>query len=92
VRRAGQARRRDRAEGPIVAALRAVGATVIPISGKGAPDLFVCFRGQMWGAEVKTGKGKLTPAQQESGAGQLWPVWTTPEQALSAIGATKGSI
>lgn len=86
MRRVGQARRRDSVESPIVKALRAVGATVIPISGKGAPDLFVCFRGQMYGAEVKTGKGKLTSAQQDTGAGRLWPVWRTPDEALKAIG------
>lgn len=89
MRRVGQVRRRDTAEKGIRTALEAVGATVIPISGKGAPDLFVVYRGQMWGAEVKTAKGKLTPAQQESGAGRLWPIWRTPEEALKTIGAVK---
>lgn len=87
--RVGQTRKRDAAEGPIRKALEAAGAIVIPISGKGAPDLFVVFRGQMWGAEVKTGKGSLTEAQKESGAGRLWPIWRTPEEALKAIGAAK---
>jgi len=86
VRRVGQVRRRDTSETAIRKALEAVGATVFQISGKGAPDLFVCFRGQMWGAEVKTGKGKLTAAQQDSGAGRLWPIWRSPDDALKTIG------
>jgi hypothetical protein len=43
----------------------------------------------MWGAEVKTGKGKLTAAQVESGAGRLWPIWRSPEDALKTIGAVR---
>lgn len=87
--RVGQARKRDTAEKGIRRALEAAGATVIPISGKGAPDLFVVYRGQMWGAEVKTGKGTLTQAQTDSGAGRLWPIWRTPEDALQTIGALR---
>lgn len=87
--RVGQARKRDGAEMGIRRALEAVGATVIPISGKGAPDLFVVYRGQMWGAEVKGRGGKLTPAQVESGAGRLWPIWREPNDALRAIGVVK---
>ncbi len=89
MRRVGQARRRDASEGAIVDALKQVGATVIQISGKGAPDLFVCYRGQMWGAEVKSGKGTLTEAQKDLGAGRLWPIWRTPEEALKTIGASR---
>lgn len=84
--RVGQARKRDRNEKAIRKALEAVGATVIPISGKGAPDVFVVFQGQMWGAEIKSGAGKLTKAQEASGAGRLWPVWRTPQDALATIG------
>ncbi|CAB4192239.1 hypothetical protein UFOVP1236_19 [uncultured Caudovirales phage] len=84
--RVGQTRRRDTAEAAIVKALRAAGAVVIQISGKGAPDLFVCLGGQMWGAEVKSGTGTLTPAQVDSGAGRLWPIWRTPADALRTIG------
>ena len=89
MRRVGQARRRDTAETAIRQALEAVGATVCQISGKGAPDLFVVFRGRHYGAEVKTGKGTLTPAQTEAGAGRLWPIWHTPDEALKAIGAQR---
>ena len=87
--RVGQARRRDTVEASIVRALRDVGALVIPISGKGAPDLFVCYGGQMWGAEVKSDGGKLTPAQVDSGAGRLWPIWRTPGDALRTIGVLR---
>lgn len=85
--RVGQARKRDANEAAIVDALRRVGATVIPISGKGAPDVFVCYRGQMWGAEIKTATGQTTAAQDATGAGRLWPIWRTVDQALKDIGA-----
>jgi len=86
MRRVGQTRRRDTAEPAIRQALEAVGALVVQISGKGAPDLFVVFRGRHYGAEIKTGKGSLTPAQTEAGAGRLWPVWRTVDDALQGIG------
>ena len=86
-RRVGQARRRDTVETPIRQALEAVGATVITISGKGAPDLLVVYRGHVYCAEVKTGRGVLTPAQTASGAGRLWPIWRTVDEALYAVGA-----
>ena len=87
--RVGQARKRDGAEKGIRKALEAVGAQVIPVSGKGHPDLFVFYRGQWWAAEVKTGKGSLTTAQKASGAGSVWPIWREPADALKAIGAMK---
>ena len=86
MRRVGQVRRRDTAEKGIRKALEAAGATIVQASGKGAPDLFVFYRGQWWAAEVKTGKGSLTPAQQASGAGRLWPIWRTVDDALEAVG------
>lgn len=82
MRRVGQSRRRDQNEGEIVDALRAVGAHVTPISGKGAPDLLVRFRGIVVGLEVKTGKGRRTAAQEVT----AWPVVRNVEDALSAIG------
>ena len=87
--RVGQTRRRDTAEIGIRRALEAVGAKVIPVSGKGHPDLFVFYRGQWWAAEIKSGKGTLTKAQQASGAGEAWPIWRTPEDGLKAIGAMR---
>jgi hypothetical protein len=75
--------KRDAAEKPIVDALRAVGADVTLISGKGAPDLLVRFRGILVGLEVKTGKGKRTDAQEDS----QWPIVRSVDEALQAVGA-----
>ena len=85
MRRVGQARRRDTAETAIRETLEAYGATVIQISGKGAPDVLVIFRGRLLAAEIKSKRGTLTPAQKQAGAGVLWPVWRTPAEALEAI-------
>lgn len=75
--------RRDAAEKPIVAALRAVGADVTLISGEGAPDILVRVRGTLVAAfEIKTGKGRQTEAQRVTG----WPIVRTPDEALKLIG------
>ena len=61
----------DENQSDIVAALRAIGATVRVISqGDGIPDLLVGFRGQTFLLEVKDGKKppsarKLTPEEQK---------------------------
>ena len=81
--RVGQTRRRDRVEPAIVQALRHVGADVTRVSGPGALDLVIRFRGQVFGVEVKSGAGKRTKAQESSG----WPVVRTPADALGVIGA-----
>jgi hypothetical protein len=83
VRRVGQARRRDVVEGPIVKALRQIGADVTPISGKGAPDLLVRFRGHLWALEVKSKGGQRTEAQEAT----QWPIVRSVDEALVAIGA-----
>lgn len=75
--------KRDAAEKPIVEALKAVGADVTQISGKGAPDLLIRFRGILVAVEVKSGKGKRTDAQEVS----QWPIIRTAEDALKVIGA-----
>lgn len=49
----GWARMRDTNERPIIEALRAAGATVTQLDGKGVPDLLVGFRGQTFLLEVK---------------------------------------
>lgn len=82
MRRVGQTRRRDIAEKPIVEALQAVGAHVTRISGKGAPDLLVRFRGRLYAFEVKALKGKRTDAQRET----QWPIVRCVDDALAAIG------
>ena len=84
MRRVGQVRKRDSNEAPIREALEAVGADVTPISGKGAPDLLVKFRGRIFALEVKGKSGKRTKAQEES----QWPIVRNVEDALREIGAT----
>ena len=86
----------------IVAALRAVGAMVIPCHavGQGFPDLVVGYAWQTWLIEVKDPsqpkhRHELTPAQKLFHA--AWPgrpiakVFTVKE-ALQVIGALRGTI
>lgn len=71
-------KRRDANESLIVAALRAVGASVLVLDAKGAPDLIVGWCGRTHLVEIKNpnatggakqggrrtkGRGALTPAQ-----------------------------
>jgi Holliday junction resolvase len=86
--RVGQARKRDLNEKPIVDALRKVGASVIRISEKGAPDLLVFYRGVVSLLEVKGRLGTATAAQDATKA-QGWPVVTvrTVDDGLRAVGA-----
>lgn len=56
--------RRDKNEPEIKAALEQVGAKVYPVSAEGLPDTIVTFRGVVYLVEIKTDKGKLTPAQE----------------------------
>lgn len=79
-RRAGGGKR-DAAEGPIVDALRAVGARCFHVGGTGNPDILVHFRDRLYAFEVKTGKAKETANQG------TWPIVRTPDEALAAIGA-----
>lgn len=91
-----RAARIDDNQPEIVAALRAVGATVTPThtAGAGFPDLCVGFRGQNYLLEIKDGtkipsKRKLTSDQVEwHGAwrGQV-AVVESVDEALAAIGA-----
>lgn len=55
----------DQNQKEIVCALRKVGLSVIFLHaiGAGVPDLLVSSPTQMWLVEIKTEKGKLTPAQ-----------------------------
>lgn len=82
-RRAGGGKR-DRAEKPILDALRDVGAEFWQIGGTGNPDLLIRFprqRGLFYAGEVKTERAKETDNQ---GA---FPIWRTPADVLRAIGA-----
>ncbi len=80
--RVGQARRRDSVEAGIVKALEQYGAHVTRISGKGAPDILVRYRGTLWAIEVKELKGTRTPAQCETD----WPIVRSLEDVLQALG------
>lgn len=80
--RVGQARKRDLDEKAIRAALEALGAHVTQISGKGAPDLLVRFRGRIFAFEVKSGRGQRTAAQAET----QWPIVRSVDEALAAVG------
>ena len=85
--RVGQTRRRDSNEASIIAALRRAGATVVPISGKGAPDILVRFRGCTFAFELKNQRGRRTVAQLLTD----WPVVRSINEALSAIRATSAN-
>jgi hypothetical protein len=88
--RVGQNRKRDANEAEIVSALRKVGASVIRISEKGAPDLLVFHRGAVHLLEVKSRLGGATTAQDATSA-QGWPVVTvrTVDDGLRAVGAIR---
>jgi Holliday junction resolvase len=83
--------KRDANEPPIVEALQAVGANVYRVSGEGLPDLLVIFRGEIYLMEVKTGKGRLTLAQEkfmlDNGDVPNVSVVKTIDDALTLIGA-----
>lgn len=84
----------DENQSDIVAALRAIGATVRVISqGDGIPDLLVGFRGQTFLLEVKDGKKppsarKLTPAEQkffDEWRGGTLVIVNTVDEAIAAV-------
>jgi hypothetical protein len=57
--------KRDKVERECMSYLKARGALVIPLSGKGLPDLLVGWRGR-WGLiECKSAGGHLTESQEE---------------------------
>lgn len=85
MRRVGQTRRRDANEKALVAGLKAVGADVTRISGKGAPDILCAFRGRLYAFEIKSATGHRTEAQEVS----RWPIVRTMNEALKAIGACR---
>lgn len=81
MRRGGAGKRRDVAEKPILAALKAVGAEYWLLNDPDVGDILVRFRGVLHVGEVKSKGGRLTKGQ---GA---FPIWRTPEDALRGIGA-----
>ncbi len=86
VRRVGQARKRDSNEKAIVEALEARGAIIYHLSGKGIPDLLVSFRGRWWPVEVKSAKGRLTPAQVKADRLSPFQVVRSVEEAIETLG------
>lgn len=89
-----RAARVDENQSDIVAALRAIGATVRVISqGDGIPDLLVGFRGQTFLLEVKDGRKppsarKLTPAEQkffDEWRGGTLVIVNTVDEAIAAV-------
>jgi hypothetical protein len=87
------ARRKDANHNDIFNALRAVGATVKETyQFPGMLDGIVGFRGRIFWADAKHGKGGLTDAEQETieafaRVGVTLYVWRTAEEALKCIGA-----
>lgn len=90
--RTGQARKRDKAERPIVKALRAHDIEVWPLSEPGLPDLLAWRRtahphaGRPVLLEVKGTTGRLTRAQLAY-TGPRYVV-RTPTEALAIFGIT----
>lgn len=84
--RVGQARKRDANENGIVAALEALGAVVLRLSGDGVPDLLVAYQGRWQPVEVKQPGGKLTPAQVRVQERTGFPVVESVDQALALFG------
>jgi hypothetical protein len=83
----------DANQGPIVDALRGVGATVQVLSevGHGCPDLLVGWRGRTYLFEVKTESGALNENEAEwatSWRGERVKVVRSTQSALAAIGVT----
>lgn len=66
-------------------ALRACGAFVVFVSGDGAPDLLVHYRGIWTPLEVKSAKGKIRAKQQAAG----YPIVRNEVEALEALGAMR---
>jgi hypothetical protein len=87
------AKKRDANEPVIVRALRAVGASVEPISAKDAPDLLVGFAGRTYLFEIKTPTGRPSADQLTWHAcwkGDPVRLVRSPEEALANLGFLVG--
>ena len=89
-----QAAKVDANQAKVVAALRAIGASVQPLHqiGKGCPDLLVCHYGKLFLLEVKDGAKppsdrRLTDDQKNWIAKWPGPVYvvTSEEEAIMAV-------
>jgi hypothetical protein len=81
--------RRDANEKELVAAARAVGIRLWQLD---TPcDFMAVINGVVWPVEIKTAKGKLTPAQEqfvadmESAGGHVL-IWRTVDDVLASVG------
>lgn len=83
MRRAG---RKDWNQARIVAALRAIGVTVLVANQEGFPDLLTESRGVWLPIEIKRPRGKLTPLQRHLQQQAPYPVVESVEQALALFG------
>ena len=87
------ARRKDTNHNPIVDTLRQVGAEVKETyQHPGMLDVIVGYRGRLFWADLKYGKGGLTEAEREliegfARVGVRLYVWRTSDEALKDIGA-----
>lgn len=82
----------DRNQRAIVAALRGVGASVLPLHrvGQGCPDLLAAYRSTLYLLEIKSGpREPLTDDEAAFAAAWKGPVAvvTDADQALKVIGA-----
>ena len=87
------AAKRDQNEGSIIKALQRCGASVIRLSERGAPDLLVLFRGDLFVLEIKSRIGVTTVAQAQTCAAG-WPVYLVRSvyDALRAVGVAESVI
>jgi hypothetical protein len=88
-------KRTDKNQADIVAALRAMGASVqdLHIIGRGCPDLVIGWQGTTLLAEVKSGSGTLTQDEQDwhaSWRGQVCVIRTI-DDAAALLAGTGGS-
>jgi hypothetical protein len=86
---------RDANEPEIIQALKAKGAIVWKINGKGLPDLLVGYKSITILAEVKTAKGKFKPAQEvffDTWSGGKACVIKTIEEAIALLDSIDASL
>lgn len=80
---------RDANEKAIVKTLKQLGVSIQRINGSGVPDILAGYKGETFLLEIKTKKGKLTPAQvkfHESWRGKNPVVVHTIDEALKVFG------
>ena len=86
---------RDANEPEIIEALKAKGAIVWRLNGKGIPDLLVGYKSVTILAEVKTAKGKTKPAQDVffgTWSGGKACIVKTVEEAISLLEAIDATL